>query len=133
MAKNKAEKAKKEVKNKRHFWKDFKAELKKVVWPTSKQLVNSTVAVITIVLVSALIVFLLDLGFEAIKTHGLDKLQTSLQSKYKPAEENTTSELTDDASSEETAESTENVEEPAAIEENNEDTTINFDDAENNQ
>ena len=33
MAKNKAnktEKTKKEVKNKRHFWKDFKAELKKV-------------------------------------------------------------------------------------------------------
>ena len=100
MAKNKAEKAKKEVKNKRHFWKDFKAELKKVVWPTPKQLVNSTVAVITIVLVTALIVFVLDLGFEAIKTHGIDKLQSSLQSKNSNTAENTTSESTDDASSE---------------------------------
>ena len=103
MAKNKAnktDKTKKEIKNKRHFWKDFKAELKKVVWPTPRQLVNSTVAVITIVLVTALIVFVLDLGFEAIKTHGIDKLQASLQSENSNTVENTTSESADDASSE---------------------------------
>ena len=102
MAKNKAnktDKAKKDVKNKRHFWKDFKAELKKVVWPTPRQLVNSTVAVITIVLVTAIIVFVLDLGFEAIKTHGIDKLQSSLQSKNSNTVENTTSTNTDEASS----------------------------------
>ena len=97
---NKTDKVKKEVKNKRHFWKDFKAELKKVVWPTPRQLVNSTVAVITIVLVTALIVFVLDLGFEAIKTHGIDKLQASLQSENSNTVENTTSESADDASSE---------------------------------
>ena len=97
---NKTDKNKKEVKNKRHFWKDFRAELKKVVWPTPKQLVNSTVAVITIVLVTALIVFVLDLGFEAIKTHGIDKLQSSLQSKNSNTAENTTSENTGEASSE---------------------------------
>ena len=103
MAKNKAnktDKTKKEIKNKRHFWKDFKAELKKVVWPTPRQLINSTVAVITIVLVTALIVFVLDLGFEAIKTHGIDKLQASLQSENSNTVENTTSESADDASSE---------------------------------
>ena len=54
--------AKKESKNenkvKKHFFKDFKAELKKVIWPTPKQLVNNTVAVITIVLITAVIVFL---------------------------------------------------------------------------
>ena len=103
MAKNKAnktDKTKTEVKNKRHFWKDFKAELKKVVWPTPRQLLNSTVAVITIVLVTALIVFVLDLGFEAIKTHGIDKLQTNLQSKFSNTIENTTSENTGEASSE---------------------------------
>ena len=100
MAKNKANKTdKKEVKNKRHFWKDFKAELKKVVWPTPKQLINSTVAVITIVLVTALIVFVLDLGFEAIKTNGIDKLQSSLQSKNGNTVENTTSVTADEASS----------------------------------
>ena len=121
MAKNKAnktDKTKKEIKNKRHFWKDFKAELKKVVWPTPRQLVNSTVAVITIVLVTALIVFVLDLGFEAIKTHGIDKLQASLQSENSNTVENTTSESTDEASSEnnaveENAEETENTTETA--------------------
>ena len=39
--------AKKESKNenkiKKHFFKDFKAELKKVIWPTPKQLVNNTI------------------------------------------------------------------------------------------
>ena len=89
------------AKNKRHFWKDFKAELKKVVWPTPKQLVNSTVAVITIVLLTSLIVFVLDFGFEAIKTHGIDKLQSSLQGKNENTVENTTSDNTDEASSEE--------------------------------
>ena len=63
-------------------------------------IINSTVAVITIVLVTALIVFVLDLGFEAIKTHGIDKLQASLQSNNSNTVENTTSESADDASSE---------------------------------
>ncbi len=85
---------KKDVKNKRHFWKDFKAELKKVVWPTPKQLLNSTVAVITIVLVTALIVFVLDMGFEAINKHGINKLQAALQNN------NTVAENTNEASSE---------------------------------
>ena len=110
---NKTDKTKKEIKNKRHFWKDFKAELKKVVWPTPKQLVNSTVAVLTIVLVTALIVFVLDLGFEAIKTNGIDKLQSSLQSKNSNTVENTTSETTDEASSDNTV-----TEAETSIEEN---------------
>ena len=60
--------AKKENKNenklKKHFFKDFKAELKKVIWPTPKQLVNNTVAVVTIVLITAVIVFALDAIFD---------------------------------------------------------------------
>ena len=48
---------KKEKKENKHFFKDFKAELKRVIWPTPKQLVNNTVAVITIVLITAVIVF----------------------------------------------------------------------------
>ena len=100
-------KAKKEEKNKRHFFKDFKAELKKVVWPTPKQLFNSTVAVITIVLVVGIIVFALDLGFEMLNKHGINKLQTKLQEKYSNSitDTNTTSEdtnTTDEASSENT-------------------------------
>lgn len=73
-------KKEKNTKNKRHFFKDFKAELKKVIWPTPKQLVNSTVAVITIVLVTAIIVFVLDLTFEAINTYGINKLKSAMDS-----------------------------------------------------
>ena len=96
-------KSKKEEKNKRHFFKDFKAELKRVVWPTPKQLVNSTIAVITIVLVVGVIVFALDMGFELLNKQNA-KLQSSLQEKYN-VNTNTTSEHdhnhehTDDASS----------------------------------
>ena len=55
--------AKKENKAKKHFFKDFKAELKKVIWPTPKQLANNTTAVVAIVLLTAIIVFALDVVF----------------------------------------------------------------------
>lgn len=77
------EKNKKE--NNRHFFKDFKAELKKVIWPTPKQVVNNTTAVIVIVLLTALIVFVLDLTFEKLNTHGVDKLRSIV----KTSEQNT--------------------------------------------
>ena len=82
MAKQENVRPKKEEKNKKHFWKDFKAELKKVVWPTPKQLVNSTVAVIVIVFVVGIIVFALDLLFEVINSKGINALQTKLQATY---------------------------------------------------
>ena len=110
----KTDKSKKEIKNKRHFFKDFKAELKKVVWPTPKQLLNSTVAVITIVLVCALIVFVLDMSFEAINKFGINKLQETLRNKYSNTVENTTSENNDEASSETTVN---NTTEDATVEE----------------
>ena len=50
-----AKKEEKNIKDKTSFMKKFKAELKKVVWPTPKQLFNNTVVVITIVLVVAAI------------------------------------------------------------------------------
>ena len=74
----------KEVKSKKdktHFFKDFKAELKKVIWPTPKQLVNNTVAVITIVLITAAIVFVLDFAFEKMNTFGINKLKAKVESK----------------------------------------------------
>ena len=43
---------------KKHFFKDFKAELKRVIWPTPKQLVNNTTAVVTIVIITAIIVII---------------------------------------------------------------------------
>ena len=94
-------KSKKEEKNKRHFFKDFKAELKRVVWPTPKQLVNSTIAVITIVLVIGIIVFALDMGFEFLNKQNA-KLQSGLQEKFSNSiVSNTISEESDEASSEE--------------------------------
>ena len=51
-----AKKETKKEKNKKSFFKDFKAELKKVNWPTPKQLLNNTIAVITIVFITAAIV-----------------------------------------------------------------------------
>ena len=68
-------------KEKKHFFKNFKAELKKVIWPTPKQLVNNTVAVITIVLITTIIVFALDFIFENINTNGVNKLK-ELTGKY---------------------------------------------------
>ena len=70
-------KAEKETKSaKKHFWKDFKAELKKVIWPTPKQIVNNTATVIGIVLITVAIVFVLDVAFDALNTYGINKLKT---------------------------------------------------------
>lgn len=73
-----AKKDKKEVKNikdKTSFMKSFKAELKKVIWPTPKQLFNNTVAVLTIVIITAVIVFALDFVFESMNKYGIDKVK----------------------------------------------------------
>ena len=95
-------KSKKEEKNKRRFFKDFKAELKRVAWPTPKQLLNSTIAVITIVVVIGIIVFALDIGFELLNKYGINKFQAKLQETY--SNSITTSDNTaDEASSENTS------------------------------
>ncbi len=81
---------KKEKKENKHFFKDFKAELKRVIWPTPKQLVNNTVAVITIVLITAIIVFVLDLVFELMNSYGIDKLRGMVESQNVQTENTTT-------------------------------------------
>ena len=123
MPKNKKEvnnnkKDKKEnSKNKKSFFKDFKAELKRVVWPTPKQLVNNTVAVITIVLITAAIVFVLDLTFETLNKHGVDKIKeaittidnTTSEDSNTTTENNSTSEENTSNEASENATNTENV------------------------
>ena len=79
MAKEKEAKTKKETKNKKSFFKDFKAELKKVIWPTPKQLVNNTVAVVVIVIITAVIVFVLDLAFDLFNKYGINKLKSNVR------------------------------------------------------
>ena len=91
--KNNNKKDKKEnSKNKKSFFKDFKAELKRVVWPTPKQLVNNTVAVITIVLITAAIVFVLDLAFESLNKYGVDKVKEAITQIDEQSTDSTTSE-----------------------------------------
>ncbi len=68
-------------KDKKSFMKDFKAELKRVVWPTPKQLLNNTIAVITIVLITAVIVFALDFAFEKMNEYGIEKLKSVVDNK----------------------------------------------------
>ena len=84
---------KNESKAKKHFFKDFKAELKKVIWPTPKQLVNNTSAVVAIVLVTAAIVFVLDVVFDMGNKYGISKMQNIVNEKYNKEEssENTDS------------------------------------------
>jgi len=78
-AKNKDVKGKKETKNKKSFFKDFKAELKKVIWPSPKQLINSTTAVVVIVLLTAAIVFVLDVAFDLFNQYGINKLKSHIR------------------------------------------------------
>lgn len=97
--------SKKNKKENKHFFKDFKAELKKVIWPTPKQVVNNTIAVITIVLITAIIVLLLDLAFEALNTYGINNLKSVITSNETTIEENSQVEVNN-----ETANNTENIE-----------------------
>ena len=98
--------AKKEMKankEKKHYWKEFKAELKKVIWPTPKQLLNNTAVVVALVLITALIVFVLDVCFDSVNKYGITKLQASLQnsvSSEENAEENSAEEDVEESSEE---------------------------------
>ena len=102
MAKNEK---KNENKTKKHFFKDFKAELKKVIWPTPKQLVNNTVAVVTIVLTTAIIVFVLDVVFDMGNKYGISHLQSIVNDKYNNQED---TENTDSGDENATTEETKN-------------------------
>ena len=75
----KTDKPEKNNKKQKHFWKDFKAELKKVIWPTKSQVVNNTIIVIVIVIIVTALCFILDLAFEALNTYGIDKLKATVQ------------------------------------------------------
>ncbi len=65
-------------KEKKSSFKDFKTELKKVTWPTPKELVNKTIAVIVSVLIVALIVFVFDLVFENVYNYGTGALKNAI-------------------------------------------------------
>ena len=96
-------------KQKGHFFKDMKAELKKVIWPTPKQTANNTLAVIGFTLAIAIVVFVLDICFDAINKNGVVALQEKIKSSYSVTN---TIENTSDA--ENSAEETDNTENSTA-------------------
>lgn len=60
------------------FFKDVKAELKKVTWPTPKQVLNNTTGVIIIVIITAIIVFALDFTFKNFNEYGVNALKEKI-------------------------------------------------------
>ena len=96
-------------KNKRSFFKDFKAEIKKVIWPTPKQLVNNTVAVISIVLITSALVFILDFVFETANKYGVEKLKSALGISFETEEHDNDHDHEDEENSGNEVEESENT------------------------
>ena len=104
-------------KNKKHFFKDMKTELKKVTWLTPKQLLNNTTAVIVMVVIVAAIVFVLDFTFENLNSQGVERLKAVVQTN---TVDNTVDNTTSDNTTSETDTNT-TVEESNTVDENSED------------
>ena len=120
-------KKEKEVKEKKtSYFKAMRAELKKVTWPTPKELFNNSVAVITFVVIIALIVFILDFCFDNINKHGITKIQEKVQSSFK-VEEESSEESSDSENNNESTEGEENTDSTTEVEvkENSEEQTSN--------
>lgn len=96
-----AKKEKKEAKQKSSYFKEMKAELKKVVWPTPKELANNTIAVIAFVLIFAVCVFVLDFCFDNLNKHGISKLQEKVQSSFQATNNSEDESSEEDANNEE--------------------------------
>lgn len=60
------------------FLKGVKAELKKVVWPTKKQLINNTVLVVVLILAFAVIVFGFDMLVQLLDGKLWDLIETKI-------------------------------------------------------
>ncbi len=107
----KKEKEVKENKKNKNFLKEMRMELKKVTWPTPKELLNNTVAVIAFVLIIAVIVFALDFCFDNLNKHVITKFQEKVQSSFNDenTENNDESNDSDNLNEEESNENSELV------------------------
>lgn len=45
------------------WFRDFRSECKKIVWPTKKQVINNTIVVIVVAIIVSLFVYVLDVSF----------------------------------------------------------------------
>ena len=73
--------SKKDKSTKKSWFKDFKAELKKVVWPKGKELFSNTAVVIVMVIIVSVFIFILDLAFDYMNKFEVEqvkKLQNSI-------------------------------------------------------
>lgn len=130
MAKN--EKDVKKQKNSSYF-KEMKAELKKVVWPTPKELFDNTVAVIAFVLIIAIIVFVSDICFDSLNKYGITKLQEKIKTSIQSTEN---TENQEENNSEENTESSENnveVEAQTSNETENQENSVDNNNTESNE
>ena len=114
-------KEKKSKKDKTSFFKSFKAELKKVSWPTPKQLINNTTAVVVIVIILAAIVFVLDSAFGAANKYGIDSIKKSV-APVEQTTESTEGETTENGSEDVNADDV--VEPEESVDEESNDVTI---------
>ena len=112
-----AKKEKKEAKQRNNYFKEMKAELKKVVWPPPKELVNNTIAVIAFVLIIAIIVFVLDFCFDGLNKYGITRLQEKVQSSFQSTDDSSNVSENQNETSENTENNNENSENNS-IEEN---------------
>lgn len=46
------------------FFRDTKSEVKKVTWPSKKQIINNALIVLAVVVIAAIVIFLLDMLFK---------------------------------------------------------------------
>ena len=54
------------------WWREMKSELKKVVWPTKKQVVNNTIVALVVMIVAAIVIW----GFDQIAKLIIEALVT---------------------------------------------------------
>lgn len=133
MAKN--EKDVKKQKNSSYF-KEMKAELKKVVWPTPKELFDNTVAVIAFVLIIAIIVFVSDICFDSLNKYGITKLQEKIKTSIQSTENTENTKNKEESKSEENTESSENnveVEAQTSNETENQENSVDNNNTESNE
>ena len=76
-------------KNKRWF-KEFKAELKKIIWPSKRELLENSVVVISMVLIVAGIIFVLDLAFRSLNSVEIEAAKKAKESITVKSEVNAT-------------------------------------------
>ena len=88
VSKKQIKESKKNNKDKKSFGKDFRAELKRVVWPTPVELIKSSLAVIVIVIVIVVIASCLNFVFEAMDKYGINKLKETVQTTEEHNDEN---------------------------------------------